>query len=133
MLFFQIFLYIFGVDLKHLITLQLWNTNLMCWQDHRRSSIVVPSSFTDLVHWLSWLSISTLHLVSLSFLHKTIVESFCLVWTNLQQLIQTPVPKFSNVLLKCYKWRWWYYQRQNHVNLALRWKILKKDTEKNWK
>ena len=42
----------------------------MCWSNHRRSSIVIPSSFTNLVDSISLLSIASLYLTSLSFLSK---------------------------------------------------------------
>ena len=44
----------------------------MCWSNRRRSSIVMPSSFTDLVESISLLFIVNLHLASLSFLFKII-------------------------------------------------------------
>ena len=93
----------------------------MCWSNRRRSLINMASSFTDLVDSITLLSIDSLYLASLSFLFKTIAWNlsalaiFRFVCTNLQ-LIQTPVPKFSKVLLKCYKWRWWYYHWQNYIS-----------------
>ena len=58
----------------------------MCWSNCRRSSIVLPSSFTDLVDSISMFSIVSLYLASFYFLAKIIawnlsaltIISFCL-------------------------------------------------------
>ena len=76
----------------------------MCWTNHRRSSIVIPSCLTDLVDLVSLLSIVSLYLASLSFLSKIIawnlyaltIIAFCLNqltadWDSCSKIFKSPV------------------------------------------